>query len=93
MSNEQHSEDNSTPTNTLLHNKSMKVAKDYYIDIPSHVWEIPEIKRRVFSGNALVSCPKNGLLGMTVCGYEFKYVGIPFEYALETLAAHSQHKN
>ena len=95
MSNGQQSEDNSTPTNTLSHNtdelnKLMQEAKDYYIDIPNNVWEIPEIRRRVFSGNALDSCPENGLLGMTVCGYEFKYAGIPFEYALETLAAHSR---
>ncbi len=69
-------------------NKLMKEAMDYYVGIPSYVWEIPEIKRRVFSGNALVNCPKNGLLGMTVCGHEFKYIGIPFEYALETLATH-----
>jgi len=48
-------------------------AKKYYDDAPESVWEIQEVKNRVPNWNG---AGREGLVGTTFGGYEFKYRGI-----------------
>ena len=60
--------------------KYMTEAKKYYHDAPSTVWDIHEVKRRVYAGNALNNKPSECLLGETFNGYTFYYRGIPLYF-------------
>ena len=49
-------------------------AKKYYYGAPESVWEIQGVKNRVPNWDG---AGREGLLGTTFGGYEFKYRGMP----------------